>query len=146
MDRERRKAAVTAYMQASAMRDFEALRRMLPEDFRVFMTMSVKDAGLPFPLEGREAFIDFLAEQQKRPTRWKVESSTPLEFFFDDADSVAVRARIVGAYPSGFPYDNEYVFILRFEGEVIVELREFTDTRYIASLTEKAAAYTGSGA
>lgn len=141
MDTETRKQVVTRYLNASAKRDFGAMAELLTEGFTLWMVPSVAEHGMPIPLAGRDAFFDFVGKLQAQPSKWKVETSTPLEFFFN-TDSAAVRVRNVGKYASGFVYDNEYVFIFRFEGERIAEMREFTDTRYIASLTEKAMAYT----
>ena len=142
LDNEIRKQVVTDYLNATAKRDFDRMAELLTEDFTLWMVTSVKDLGMPYPLVGRDAFFAFVRELSSRPGKWQVETSTPLEIFFNET-SAAVRVRNVGKYATGFVYDNEYVFIYRFEGDRIAEMREFTDTRYIANLTEKAMAYTG---
>jgi ketosteroid isomerase-like protein len=41
-------------------------------------------------------------------------------------------------FPNGAACDNEYVFIFKFEGGKISEMREFTDVAYIDILRRRA--------
>jgi ketosteroid isomerase-like protein len=137
---ETRRQVVTRYLNAAAKRDFDEMAELLTEDFTLWMVISAKERGMPYPLVGRDAFFAFIRELEKSSAKWTVETSTPLQMFFSET-SVAARVRNVGRYRSGFVYDNEYVFIYRFDGDRIAEMREFTDTRYIANLTAKAMAH-----
>lgn len=139
MINELRRRVVTDYLDATVRLDLDAMGGFLTDDFVLRMVPSARDHGMPIPLVGREQFIDFVRALQERPGMWAVRSFVAEQFLFDE-DSVAVRVRLIGEFASGFPYDNEYVFIYRFAGEKICEMREFTDTAYIASLTSKAKA------
>jgi ketosteroid isomerase-like protein len=140
---DEKKRVITDYLEASARRDFERMAAFLTEDFTLWMVLSARERGMPSPLAGREAFFDFARKLRERPDMWKVRSYTPLQFLFDEEDSVAVRLRTLGDFPSGAVYDNEYVFIYRFRGERICEMREFTDVAYIDMLRRKATAGAG---
>lgn len=127
-----------AYLDATVRHDIDALRALMTEDFTLWMVPSARDHGMPVPMRGREAFLKFVGQLHDRPTMWKPRAYKPQEFLFSE-DSVAVRVRLIGDYPSGLEYDNEYVFIYRFDGDRICEMREFTDTMFIAGLAKKAA-------
>lgn len=139
MINDQRRRIVTNYLDATVRLDFDALGSYLTEDFVLWMVPSARDHGMPIPLVGRERFIDFVRALQARPGMWAIRAFAAQQFLFDE-HSVAVRVRLIGEFASGFPYDNEYVFIYRFAGEKICEMREFTDTAYIAKLTSKAQA------
>jgi ketosteroid isomerase-like protein len=121
MTNEEKKQVITGYLEASARRDFERMAAFLTEDFTLWMVLSARERGLPSPLAGREAYFGFARKLRERPDMWKVRSYTPLQFL----------------------YDNEYVFIYRFRGERICEMREFTDVAYIDMLRRKATAGAG---
>jgi ketosteroid isomerase-like protein len=139
MTNEQKKQFITAYLDASAARDFERMASFLTEDFTLWMVLSARENGMPSPLGGRQQFLDFVANLHRRPDMWKVSRYVTSQFLFDE-DSVAVRLRSLGEFPSGLVYDNEYVFIYRFVDDKICEMREFTDVAYINILREKATA------
>ena len=142
MTNDEKKKILTAYLQASAHRDVEEMASFLTEDFTLGMVPSAAEQGLPNPIVGRQTFLDFLRQLMARPDMWKPRESLPQQFLFDE-DSVAVRVRNLGDFPSGLVYDNEYVFIYKLRGDKICEMREFTDAAYIYSLRQKAAAQAG---
>ena len=125
------------YLAATARLDIERAGAFLSEDFTVWFVPSARAQGLPITLKGRAAFIDFVRNLQGQPGKWKIRTITPLQFFFSD-DGAAVRVRNVGDFPGGGVYDNEYVFLYRFSGDKISEMREFTDTAYIGMLRSQA--------
>jgi ketosteroid isomerase-like protein len=139
MTQEQRRRIVSDYLDASARQDYDRMGGHLTEDFTLWMVPSARAAS---PLEGRDTFLDFVKTLHKRPDMWKIRTLTPRQFLFDE-DSVAVRVHSLGDFPSGVIYDNEYVFIYKFAGERICEMREFTDAGYIASLRQKAIAQAG---
>jgi ketosteroid isomerase-like protein len=139
---EQKRKVIADYLDATIKMDIEWIGSFLTEDFTIWFVPSARQHGLPIPLVGRQRFMDFVRELQGRPGMWQPRSFTPQQFLFD-ADSVAVRVRLVGEFPSGLAYDNEYVFIYRFAGDKIAEMREFTDAAYIASLVQQAAAHAG---
>jgi ketosteroid isomerase-like protein len=144
MTNDEKKAIITRYLDASVVRDFAGMREVLTEDFQLWMILSAAELGLPNPMRGREAFLQFVSGLSERPGGWKTREYTAHQFLYD-GDSVAVRLRMLGDFPSGFVYDNEYVFIFKLAGDKICEMREFTDLAYIESLRRRAAAHAQAG-
>jgi ketosteroid isomerase-like protein len=140
MTNDEKKRIVTAYLEASTARDFERMATLMTEDFTLWMVPSAREMGMPNPLVGRETFFEFVRGLSQRPDMWKVREVRPAQFLFDDEGSVAVRLRSIGAFASGYTYDNEYVFIYKLAGDRICEMREFTDVAYINILRERAGA------
>jgi ketosteroid isomerase-like protein len=139
MTNEEKQKVVTDYLQASLARDPEQMGKHLTEDFTVWLAPSAREQGFAAKLESRAQFFDLIGKLRERPDMWKVRQFLPQQFLFSD-DSVAVRVRSVGDFPSGFVYDNEYVFIYRLRDGKICEMREFTDVAYINSLRKQAMA------
>ena len=140
MTNDEKKRIIIAYLNASAARDLERMGALLTEDFTLWMVPSVGEMGMPNPLVGRGTFLDFVRGLAERTDMWTVREYQPAQFLFDEADGVAVRVRSLGAFASGYVYDNEYVFIYKFAGGKICEMREFTDVAYINILRERAGA------
>jgi ketosteroid isomerase-like protein len=131
------RSLLNEYMTATVAQDFDQIAAFLDEDFTLWMVPSVADHGLPNPLSGRQRYLDFVRELNRRPSMWKPRTFTIDEIFFGDA-AAAIRVRLIGDFASGFEYDCEYVFTFRFRDGKVLEKREFVDTAYIASLNRMA--------
>ena len=123
---EQRELVIREYLAATVDRNRERVAACFTEDCRIWLVPSVAKRGVPRPIVGRDAWADFV----DRPRRWRTRSFEPLRIYAD-GDRIAVHLRLLGDLPNGAVYDNEYVFLLAFEGDLISELREFTDTAYI---------------
>jgi ketosteroid isomerase-like protein len=137
MDNEEKRRIVMGYFEAAASRDLDCMISFLTSDFTLWMAPSAREQGLPIPLVGRERFVEFLQTLRSRSDMWAVREQIPAQFLYSE-DSAAVRVRSIGEFPNGAVYDNEYVFIFKFEGGKISEMREFTDVAYIDILRRRA--------
>ena len=137
MTNEDRRQIVEQYLNLTIKHDFAALRGLMSEDFTIWMVPSAADHGIPIPLQGRENFLDFATRLNSGGTFWTPRGLELEQMLFSE-DSVAARVRLIGDFPNGDPYDNEYVFIYKFAGDKICEMREFTDTMFIDKLFRKA--------
>jgi ketosteroid isomerase-like protein len=87
---------------------------------------------------GRQLLIDtFWRAARYRPgTRhWTIERVMVA------GDMVAVQASLQAVMAEGADYDNDYVYLFRFEGPLIAEVWEYLDTAYFF---EQRASATGS--
>lgn len=137
MTNQDRQRIVEQYLDVTIKHDFAGMRALMSEDFTIWMVPSAVDHGIPVPLEGRENFLEFAGRLSSGGTMWEPRGHKIEQFLFSE-DSVAVRVRLIGDFANGDIYDNEYVFIYRFAGDRICEMREFTDTMFIDKLFRKA--------
>ena len=130
MTNDTRRKRINEYLAATVAGDVDRVGSFFTGDCRVWLVPSAQKHGLPRPLEGRQAFLDLVARMSDSPAHWKARSFT-VQRLFSDGDAVAAYLRLVGDMPNGAVYDNEYVFLLTFEGDRICEMREFTDAAFI---------------
>ncbi len=55
------------------------------------------------------------------------------EAVFEHPDAVIVQATSLAKLRNGGEYANRYAFITRFDGELVSEMREYSDTAHVAS-------------
>lgn len=137
MTNEQRQRIVEQYIEATVRQDFATKRKIMSEDFALYMVPSAGDHGIENPVRGREKYLGFAENLTTSDTMWKPRDHKIEQFLFGE-DSVAVRLRLIGDFPNGDIYDNEYVFIYGFDGDKISEMREFTDTMFIDKLFRQA--------
>ena len=130
MTDDKRRTLIDDYLTATVAGDVSLIGSFFTDDCRVWLVPSAQKHGLPRPLEGRQAFLDLVERMSDSPAHWKARSFTAQRLFFD-GDAVAAHLRLVGDMPNGAVYDNEYVFLLTFDGDKICEMREFTDAAFI---------------
>jgi ketosteroid isomerase-like protein len=80
--------------------------------------------------EGKQAVADTLfggATDELGPS-----SRVDVTHIHADGDSVLVEHVGHNVLPDGRRYDNQYCWVLRFEGDLIREVREYMDTQLVA--------------
>lgn len=138
MTNEQMTQLLARYWDATINMDFDQIGTHLTEDFTVWFVPSAREQGLPSPMVGRDTFLAFMRQRAQRQGGYEPRSATPLHTYFNE-DAVALHLRLIGDYPNGFVYDNEYVFLYKFRDGKIAEMREFTDAAYIGLLARRAA-------
>ena len=117
--RERNQRAITEFMEAIGMRDFDALASICTEDFVAELPYS----DPPARYEGFEAYRSVVAPQLEifRFTLALSEIHPAL-----DPDLIVAEYTSEGtATPTGKPYRNVYIGLFRFRAGRICALREF---------------------
>ena len=128
---DRRKQVIEEYLSSSIGEgDPDRAASYFTEDCEIWLVPSVEALGMERPMRGRQAWADFIRGFIGSPGTWRTRSAT-VERFYVDGDDIAAHLRLVGDMPNGAVYDNEYVFLFRFEGDRISSFREFTDTAFI---------------
>ena len=78
-------------------------------------------------LEGRQVVVDTLFGGGERPPSSRVE----VAHVHADGDFVVVEHYGRNVLPDGRRYDNNYCWVLRFEGDLVHEVREYMDTQLV---------------
>lgn len=130
---EQRKQVIRDYFDAGlGDGDPEVAGGYFTEDCEIWLVPSVEAMGMPRPMRGRQAWVDFIRGFLGSPGTWRTRSAAA-ERFYVDGDGIAAHIRLVGDMPNGAVYENEYVFLFEFEGEQISVFPEFTDTAFITA-------------
>jgi len=109
--------------------DSDAMRRILSEDVRWWIPISAAEKlGVESPRIGHESAVSMVAGGHRRYEKFVYSPQSTLT----NGLEVAVFAGL-DATPrnGGEQYENSYAFRLRFEGNQVVELWEFTDTAHL---------------
>jgi ketosteroid isomerase-like protein len=124
------KQSILDYYAATIDGDVARMKSLFTEDVQIWMPPSAAKRGLPIPLVGLDQFMEFSRQLQKSGEFWRPTEWTPHAFLFD-GNAAAVHVTLDGITPSGALYKNDYMFLYRFAGERIAEVREFVDTAWI---------------
>ena len=117
--RERNQRAITEFMEAIGMRDFDALASICTEDFVAELPYS----DPPARFAGFEAYRAGVAP--KLEVFHFTLSTTQIHLGLEPDLIVAEYAGEGTAIPTGKPYRNIYIGVFRFRGGRICGLREF---------------------
>jgi ketosteroid isomerase-like protein len=124
-DRER---AARAYFAASEAADGDAVGALVTDEVTWWVPQSAAARnGIPRPVVGRQALIDTFwrgARYRHGTRRWTIDRVLVA------GDMVAVQASMQAVLTEGADYDNDYVYLFRFEGPAIAEVWEHLDTAY----------------
>jgi ketosteroid isomerase-like protein len=124
-DRER---TVRAYYAASEAADGEAVGALMTDDVVWWVPQSAASRnGIPRPLVGRRLLVETFwrgARYRHGTRRWTIDR------VLVDGELVAVQASLNAVMSEGADYDNQYVYLFRFEGPRIAEVWEYLDTAY----------------
>jgi len=110
--------------------DSETLAELLAEDVRWLVPPSVAERF--GEVQGRKKVLDFLTAAGGdffEPGSFRLDPHMKVV----EGDCAAVIAHMRGQTASGQPYQNEYAFSFRFQGEQICEVRELLDTAQFQS-------------
>ena len=119
--RERNQRAITEFMEAIGMRDFDALASICTEDFVAELPYS----DPPARFAGFEAYRAGVAP--KLEVFHFTLSTTQIHLGLEPDLIVAEYAGEGTAIPTGKPYRNVYIGVWRFAGGKVASLREFYD-------------------
>ncbi|WP_236517801.1 nuclear transport factor 2 family protein [Sandaracinus amylolyticus] len=115
----------------------EAFARAAEGDFERFFAMLGDDCR--WTISGTSRFSRTFAskpvilEQLIAPLRSRIEGAMRIiaSRVIADGDVVVVEARGDNVTKKGVRYDNQYCFVMRFEGECVAEITEHVDTALI---------------
>ena len=130
---ERRKEVVGRLLTAIATRDRASASRCLADDVTWWVPQSAGARGLERPLRGRERVLDLLCGESRYEVGSMVWQHHQL---FHDGDFVIAHSSLRATTRSGRPYENQYALLYRFDGLLITEAWEHTDTAYAFSRFE----------
>lgn len=83
------------------------------------------------PLKGKQAAVGFFKSLgQAFPTGLK----TDIRRVYGDGDTVVMELTNRGQTAKGRQYENEYCFVLEFEGGKVRRVREYTDTAKVKEI------------
>jgi ketosteroid isomerase-like protein len=128
------KARAIDYINAMFGGNVAGMSENTTEDFRWWFPPSgPKNHGLPDPLAGRDNAAKTLFELGGGTAR---DRSLKLDVIHAvaEGDMVTLHLYVHTKNRYGAPYDNRYVFIFRFENDLIADVWEFTDTVYANEL------------
>jgi len=129
---ERMKVRAREFLDAQAAGDTAGLQAMMVDDVRWWVQLSV-EGRVPRPLVGAREVAQFASGEITASfvagsTTWRVHHMTA------EDDRVAVLAQRLAVGANGWPYDNEYHWLFRFEGDRIAEIWEVLDTSHAFTL------------
>jgi ketosteroid isomerase-like protein len=125
-----RKEVVLGLLAAIADRDRAAASRCIVDDVTWWVPQSAAAHGLERPLRGREKVLELLCG----PSRYEVGTMMwEHHRVFHDDSFVIAHCSLRATTRSGRDYENQYALLYRFDGLLIKEAWEHTDTAYAFS-------------
>ncbi|KAJ6536810.1 hypothetical protein B0H19DRAFT_1079227 [Mycena capillaripes] len=111
--------------------DFEAIADLLSPDFvhEYFPASLTMPAGKA--KRGKEEMLELFKHAWLSVFDY-ITLLPPMDVI-QGSDAVVFHVRSDGMSKSGKKYNNEYMFIFHFDGEKIVYMKEFTDSKYSAT-------------
>lgn len=127
------KKIVWQFLGAMADGDAAVIADLLTEDVVWWVPPAAAARGLPRPLRGREDVTLLASGQwskafQAGSTRWDE------IHMIAEGDLVSSLMHRIAIGANGKPYDNEYNWAFRFEGDLIAEVWEVMDTAWAFEL------------
>ena len=123
----RRKESVVGLLRAIAERDRDAASSYLADDVTWWVPQSAAALGLERPLRGREKTLALLCGE----SRYEVGTMAwEHHLLFHDGSFVVAHCSLRATTRSGRSYENQYALFYRFDGMLIKEAWEHTDTAY----------------
>jgi ketosteroid isomerase-like protein len=124
------KQAVLDFLTATRERDRDRLRALVADDMIWQVPRSgAERMGHTFPMIGGEQFVEI--QQAALDMFYRPGSQTiTVDHLVAEDDLVVAFVTMQMLTKAGAPYENEYVFLFRFQGDKIAEHWERTDTAY----------------
>ena len=122
--REQLRELFTAMITAYGCKDFDAFARYVHED-AVFDWPYLPLREFPRQVKGRDKFIDISRAGMASCDGY----FHMVQRFYDlvDSDMLIVEYKSNTVLPSGQPYANDYLGILRFDGDLVTYWREYVN-------------------
>ncbi|KAK7024845.1 hypothetical protein R3P38DRAFT_2951431 [Favolaschia claudopus] len=109
--------------------DFAAMAELMAPDFK----HEFCPASLPAPggktIRNKEETLEFFKHAWEAVFEY-IKFLPPMDIIQGN-DAVVLHVKSDGMSKSGLKYDNEYMLTFRFDGEKIVGLKEFADSKYV---------------
>ena len=121
------KALASEFINAIANADFDKIADFYTDDARIFTMSRTLISG------------EFTAQQVKEHAR-KILDIFPDGLRFEihqliaDGDRVVVEAESFGRNAAGAPYNNQYMFLMRFRGDKLCEFKEYFDSEMVTEV------------
>jgi uncharacterized protein len=128
-----RKEIVVRLLSAIAARDRPSASLCLADDITWWVPQSAGARGLERPLRGRADVLELLCGESRYEVGTMVWKHHQL---FQDGDFVIAHSSLRATTRSGRDYENQYALLYRFDGLLITEAWEHTDTAYAFSRFE----------
>lgn len=127
---EKRKTIVIGLLTAIAGRDRALASPCLADDVTWWVPQSAGERGLERPLRGRQQVLELLCGE----SRYEVGTMVwEYHQVLHDDSFVIAHCSLRATTRSGRAYENQYALLYRFDGVVITEAWEHTDTAYAFS-------------
>ena len=125
-DTSARRARVTEAFARAAEGDFERFFAMMGDE----CSWTIRGTSR---FSRRFASKPVILEQLIAPLRARIEGAMRIAAtrIVVEGELVVIEARGDNRTKSGMRYDNEYCFVMRFEGEHVVEITEYVDTALV---------------
>jgi ketosteroid isomerase-like protein len=122
-----RKESVGRLLRAIAERDRAAASRCITDEITWWVPQSAAAHGLERPLRGRDKTLELLCGESRYEVGTMVWEHHQM---FHDDSFVIVHSSLRATTRSGRDYENHYALLYRFDGLLITEAWEHTDTAY----------------
>jgi uncharacterized protein len=128
MSAEQNKEIARKTWEAAVRGDVEAATANLSDEVSWLLPSSVNPGG---PLKGKQAVAGFI---KGLSTAFPGGLKTEIRRVYGDGDTVVMELSNSGQTAKGRQYDNEYCFVLEFEGGKVRRVREYTDTAKVKEI------------
>jgi ketosteroid isomerase-like protein len=128
MSAEQNKEIARKTWEAAVRGDVDAATANLSDEVSWLLPSSVNPGG---PLKGKQAVAGFI---KGLSTAFPGGLKTEIRRVYGDGDTVVMELSNSGQTAKGRQYDNEYCFVLEFEGGKVRRVREYTDTAKVKEI------------
>jgi uncharacterized protein len=122
MSVEQNKEIARKTWEAAVKGDIDTATANISDEVSWLLPASVNPGG---PLKGKQAVAGFF---KSLGTAFPSGLKTEIRRVYGDGDTVLMELTNRGQTAKGKQYENEYCFVLEFEGGKIRRVREYTDT------------------
>jgi uncharacterized protein len=128
MSVEQNKQIARNTWEAAVKGDADTAMANLSDEVSWMLPASVNPGG---PLKGKQAVAGFI---KGLSTAFPSGLKTEIRRVYGDGDTVVMELTNRGQTAKGRQYENEYCFVLEFEGGKVRRVREYTDTAKVKEI------------
>jgi ketosteroid isomerase-like protein len=128
MSVEQNKEIARKTWEAAVKGDIDTATANISDEVSWLLPGSVSPGG---PLKGKQAVAGFF---KSLGTAFPSGMKTEIRRVYGDGDTVLMELTNRGQTAKGKQYENEYCFVLEFEGGKIRRVREYTDTAKVKEI------------